>query len=743
MLPPTLGAFIVFLQLYVPREFSLHRVLYILSVIVAIYPLFHLHQNQRKEPRQKQHTAWLASVKQAIMDASGTLFERMQKLEIDAAFLRVSKHGIWMDHRVAVAQEKALLRFRSGWSTWAEWLNDTVNPKPRITARQSQRLFQEHFSRRLLATHGKSETFSVAAHSKANVLVAAVRDVIGKNGGVIGASMTHGCVNCTHLKQYASNINVHGQEDTVVGAENLPVPTAGEEAPVVLDDIPPGLPRTPAQQQRPPGSPRGYVRMAVMDGKTITHRICAVKDCTGPLVNYKNGRFCEQHLHLVTVCGISTSMNILLTSPQLREFVEHHRIQPVMLDALTHGHIREYRTTVLCNADAQAPASTATVDELDEKIAEVTRRRKELAGQLKELRAEKSAGKRSAPLTSVSPSTASCVTPRRGPSLSRTGAYIAVPFPSLARSHSVAVVSAAAGALPALHPPARSDHDQRRHHDLPIPYQTELLADAIPAPIIIHIYNLASRAVLFELSTGAVGWNSPPRRASTVSRMRMRGGGTHPDPTGLDLLLSRTQLRSLQTYAERGGTWGATVDIWACGCPIGWGKCYVGETPSRVLRILNDIWADFPDERPSFIAYDDACSLLRHIVTQDRNSLWITSTKLIVDAWHYVNHQTSDLLCRLWCNPAPANGSQPDLISTSTDANGHTHTTRAFNTETAEQLNAWLNGFEAQLRQMSDVNYDFYVHVLMMLYKEECEERVAKKGLGLDDEFWDSVEEVV
>lgn len=74
------------------------------------------------------------------------------------------------------------------------------------------------------------------------------------------------------------------------------------------------------------------------------------------------------------------------------------------------------------------------------------------------------------------------------------------------------------------------------------------------------------------------------------------------------------------------------------------------------------------------------------------------------------------------------------------DANGRTHTTRAFNTETAEQLNAWLNGFEAQLRQMSATNFDFCVHVLMLLYKETVEGRILKKERTLLDEFWDAVE---
>ncbi|KAF8147920.1 hypothetical protein K438DRAFT_1527097, partial [Mycena galopus ATCC 62051] len=81
-------------------------------------------------------------------------------------------------------------------------------------------------------------------------------------------------------------------------------------------------------------------------------------------------------------------------------------------------------------------------------------------------------------------------------------------------------------------------------------------------------------------------------------------------------------------------------------------------------------------------------------------------------------HLATDLLCRLWCNPQPTNGAQPDLIRVEEDAKGTTHQTlyqtRVFNTETAEQLNSWLSGFESQLRHMTAVNYDFFIHVLMI-----------------------------
>ncbi|KAJ7920271.1 hypothetical protein B0H13DRAFT_1605506, partial [Mycena leptocephala] len=97
------------------------------------------------------------------------------------------------------------------------------------------------------------------------------------------------------------------------------------------------------------------------------------------------------------------------------------------------------------------------------------------------------------------------------------------------------------------------------------------------------------------------------------------------------------------------------------------------------------------------------------------------------------------LLTSNFSNPAPTNGSQPDLISVSIDDNGRTNTTRVFNTETAEQLNAWLNGYEAQLRQMSNINYDFSVHVLMLLHKELVDKRVVKEK-DLNDELWEMVD---
>lgn len=167
---------------------------------------------------------------------------------------------------------------------------------------------------------------------------------------------------------------------------------------------------------------------------------------------------------------------------------------------------------------------------------------------------------------------------------------------------------------------------------------------------------------------------------------------------------------------------------WACGVPIGWGKCYEIESLTQVLALLN-FWFPAGQPRPQFLAYDNACRLLAHIVTQNLHDAWLTTTRFIVNAWHYVNHHTTDIICQQRCNPTSLNGTQPDLVVTREGINGTSYSNRAFNTETAEQFNAWLDGFESQLRQMTDFNFGFYMHAVLLLSKEDFEAKIEKNDL--------------
>ncbi|KAJ8463054.1 hypothetical protein ONZ51_g10504 [Trametes cubensis] len=235
---------------------------------------------------------------------------RRQVLEYSPAFFRISKHGLWAERRVALAQERTLVRFRAGWSNFADWINDQLPHRPRITHRQSRRLFLEHFSRRLLIAHLKQESFSLPAHASAAVLAEHVRREIGANGGVLPSAFDHGCTQCTHVKRYHADLIREGfvqdgQGGVGVAGIDEPDLNAGELPAAHAAPLPEGLPPAPAAQQEPEqGETRGYVRMAVMDGKTVTHRKCALDDCRGPLMDFRSGRFCEDHIALGNICGI-------------------------------------------------------------------------------------------------------------------------------------------------------------------------------------------------------------------------------------------------------------------------------------------------------------------------------------------------------------------------------------------------------------------------------------------------------
>jgi hypothetical protein len=87
-----------------------------------------------------------------------------------------------------------------------------------------------------------------------------------------------------------------------------------------------------------------------------------------------------------------------------------------------------------------------------------------------------------------------------------------------------------------------------------------------------------------------------------------------------------------------------------------------------------------------------------------------------VDSYHYTNHRASDELCRKYCNPAPTDGSAPNLVGQKVDNNGVVHDVREFNTQTCEQLNAWLGGFESILKRMTSKNFNWFLHVMLFYH---------------------------
>jgi hypothetical protein len=63
---------------------------------------------------------------------------------------------------------------------------------------------------------------------------------------------------------------------------------------------------------------------------------------------------------------------------------------------------------------------------------------------------------------------------------------------------------------------------------------------------------------------------------------------------------------------------------------------------------------------------------------------WKETTCIIVDAFHYCNHRAKDLVCHIYCNPAPLDGSAPNLVIEAEDKNGEKYLKWAFNTQASE-----------------------------------------------------------
>ncbi|KAF8798383.1 hypothetical protein BYT27DRAFT_7018067, partial [Phlegmacium glaucopus] len=49
---------------------------------------------------------------------------------------------------------------------------------------------------------------------------------------------------------------------------------------------------------------------------------------------------------------------------------------------------------------------------------------------------------------------------------------------------------------------------------------------------------------------------------------------------------------------------------------------------------------------------------------------WKKTSRFIVDSYHYRNHSGNDNLCHTWCNPAPTDGSAPNLVIHTVDQKG-------------------------------------------------------------------------
>ena len=168
------------------------------------------------------------------------------------------------------------------------------------------------------------------------------------------------------------------------------------------------------------------------------------------------------------------------------------------------------------------------------------------------------------------------------------------------------------------------------------------------------------------------------------------------------------------------------------GTVIAWAKFAKSESPTNILNFLETVYPT-EESRPAYICIDKACLVLRTAIANGSwDGIWKKTTRFIVDAYHYINHRLTDYLCRKWCNPAPQDGSAPNLVIISTDNHGQLYLKRAFNTQACEQLNAWLGGFESILKRMTPGNFDWFLHTMLFYHTRHVLERQMQRNNNVD-----------
>jgi hypothetical protein len=170
-----------------------------------------------------------------------------------------------------------------------------------------------------------------------------------------------------------------------------------------------------------------------------------------------------------------------------------------------------------------------------------------------------------------------------------------------------------------------------------------------------------------------------------------------------------------------------------CGIVIAWTKFAKSESPTHILNFLANVYPS-EESRPDYICIDKACQVLRTCINNGSWEEWQKTSRFIVDTYHYRNHSTDDTLCRKWCNPAPTDGSAPNLVIPTVDNNGQPCLKRAFNTQACEQLNAWLGGFESILKRMVPGNFDWFLHTMLFYHTRYVRKKQDKKRENADNE---------
>uniref|UniRef100_A0A8H8CI42 Uncharacterized protein n=1 Tax=Psilocybe cubensis TaxID=181762 RepID=A0A8H8CI42_PSICU len=151
-----------------------------------------------------------------------------------------------------------------------------------------------------------------------------------------------------------------------------------------------------------------------------------------------------------------------------------------------------------------------------------------------------------------------------------------------------------------------------------------------------------------------------------------------------------------------------------CGIINARATMFGAESVSGADDFLKSVFPN-PLDCANVLFYDSNCQLQRYLIARKDN--YFQHVIMPVDVFHFKSkHKVTDEFCQKHCNPAKWNelvGEDGKWI---------------FNSSAAEQVNAWLGGYLAIVRDMLAHNYDFFLDEMIMRRNKLVLGRLLESG---------------